>query len=362
MVTVRIVDVLDDAAFRAGPAVRGPGLRPPLVRLLGGRRPGVEGRAPLVAGAHRRRSPSRDPRPRSPRTRSSPSDRRRPRSTRSRPRPSGDPEPVPRRRRRRRANPFAPPPQGRPVGSRGARKLALLRRGPRSRAVRQGPDRDDEAAAYCQFGPLTAYPRAQRTRDLYPQLARRAAAGGHHLHRDDRRGPRLGPAAPAGRGGLRRPGRSRVRGGRDVPGDRPPGPTRRARRRRRFWEPRASSVAVDDPGSRSCAASSGDAPVGSSARRPHGAARRRPAAVGIERAVAHGTATRPVTHGLRRRRAHGSRRPTVRSRASSSTASSWGSCPASVAGTPIEPDPVTAGEVAADPSLGQSASAIAMGI
>jgi ribosomal protein S18 acetylase RimI-like enzyme len=28
----------------------------------------------------------------------------------------------------------------------------------------------DSAAAYCQFGPLTAYPRAQRTRDLYPQL------------------------------------------------------------------------------------------------------------------------------------------------------------------------------------------------
>jgi ribosomal protein S18 acetylase RimI-like enzyme len=30
--------------------------------------------------------------------------------------------------------------------------------------------RDGVAAAYCQFGPLTAYPRAQRTRDLYPQL------------------------------------------------------------------------------------------------------------------------------------------------------------------------------------------------
>ena len=29
---------------------------------------------------------------------------------------------------------------------------------------------DDEAVAYCQFGPLTAYPRAQRTRDLYPAL------------------------------------------------------------------------------------------------------------------------------------------------------------------------------------------------
>ncbi len=29
---------------------------------------------------------------------------------------------------------------------------------------------DDRPAAYCQFGPLTAYPRAQRTRDLYPAL------------------------------------------------------------------------------------------------------------------------------------------------------------------------------------------------
>jgi ribosomal protein S18 acetylase RimI-like enzyme len=28
----------------------------------------------------------------------------------------------------------------------------------------------DEAAAYAQFGPLSAYPRAQRLRDLYPQL------------------------------------------------------------------------------------------------------------------------------------------------------------------------------------------------
>jgi ribosomal protein S18 acetylase RimI-like enzyme len=29
---------------------------------------------------------------------------------------------------------------------------------------------DDIPAVYCQFGPLTAYPRAQRTRDLYPAL------------------------------------------------------------------------------------------------------------------------------------------------------------------------------------------------
>jgi ribosomal protein S18 acetylase RimI-like enzyme len=29
---------------------------------------------------------------------------------------------------------------------------------------------DGEPAAYCQFGPLSAYPRAQRVRDLYPKL------------------------------------------------------------------------------------------------------------------------------------------------------------------------------------------------
>ena len=29
---------------------------------------------------------------------------------------------------------------------------------------------DDAAVAYAQFGPLSAYPRAQRLRELYPQL------------------------------------------------------------------------------------------------------------------------------------------------------------------------------------------------
>jgi ribosomal protein S18 acetylase RimI-like enzyme len=29
---------------------------------------------------------------------------------------------------------------------------------------------DDEPAAFAQFGPLSAYPRAQRLRELYPQL------------------------------------------------------------------------------------------------------------------------------------------------------------------------------------------------
>jgi hypothetical protein len=51
------------------------------------------------------------------------------------------------------------------------RKLGLLSRGFRvfgtyARVLLV----DDRPAVYAQFGPLTAYPRAQRVRDLYPQL------------------------------------------------------------------------------------------------------------------------------------------------------------------------------------------------
>ena len=69
-------------------------------------------------------------------------------------------------------NPFAPPPRARPtVGSDAPRKLGLLGRGlgvfgsyAKVMLV------DDEAVAYSQFGPLSAYPRALRLRELYPQL------------------------------------------------------------------------------------------------------------------------------------------------------------------------------------------------
>jgi len=69
-------------------------------------------------------------------------------------------------------NPFAPAPAVRPsVASDAPRKLALLGRG---LAVFGSYAKvllaDDEAAAYAQFGPLSAYPRAQRLRELYPQL------------------------------------------------------------------------------------------------------------------------------------------------------------------------------------------------
>lgn len=70
------------------------------------------------------------------------------------------------------SNPFAPPPPPRPSVTDGApRKLRLLTRGlgvvgSYAKVLLL----DDQPAAYCQFGPLTAYPRAQRTRDLYPAL------------------------------------------------------------------------------------------------------------------------------------------------------------------------------------------------
>ncbi len=69
-------------------------------------------------------------------------------------------------------NPFAPPPKRAPrPGPEAPRKLGLLTRGlgvfgsyAKTLLV------DDEPVAYAQFGPLSAYPRAQRVRDLYPQL------------------------------------------------------------------------------------------------------------------------------------------------------------------------------------------------
>ena len=69
-------------------------------------------------------------------------------------------------------NPFAPRPV-RPAGpgSDGPRKLGLLSRG---LAVFGSYAKvllvDDEPTAYAQFGPLSAYPRAQLLRELYRQL------------------------------------------------------------------------------------------------------------------------------------------------------------------------------------------------
>jgi ribosomal protein S18 acetylase RimI-like enzyme len=69
-------------------------------------------------------------------------------------------------------NPFAPKPKAGPVVAPDAPpKLRLLARGlavfgSYAKVLLE----DDEPAAYAQFGPLSAYPRALRTRDLYPRL------------------------------------------------------------------------------------------------------------------------------------------------------------------------------------------------
>jgi hypothetical protein len=69
-------------------------------------------------------------------------------------------------------NPFAPKPKARPtVASDAPRKLVLLGRGVAVfGSYAKAMLVDDEAVAYTQFGPLSAYPRASRLRELYPQL------------------------------------------------------------------------------------------------------------------------------------------------------------------------------------------------
>lgn len=69
-------------------------------------------------------------------------------------------------------NPFAPRRERGPSVEPGApRKLQLLGRGLAVfGSYAKVLEVDGEPVAYCQFGPLSAYPRAQRVRELYPQL------------------------------------------------------------------------------------------------------------------------------------------------------------------------------------------------
>ncbi len=69
-------------------------------------------------------------------------------------------------------NPFAPSAAPASRSTSGLpRKLALLARGARVfGSYARIAIVDDRPVAYAQFGPLSAYPRAQRLRELYPQL------------------------------------------------------------------------------------------------------------------------------------------------------------------------------------------------
>ena len=199
MPDIRIADVLDEAAWRAHPAVRRPGVRPPHVRLLGGRRRG-DRKPPAWHGSRRRRHPPRRPPPRAavdnpflaerptqpafnpfaearrrwPRTRSSMRTRTPPR-TRSRPAPRGRRGGAIRKGRRAA--------QARQLLARGlggvgsyAKVIFAGRRAGGVLPVRSA-DRISEGAAH---------PRAVSA------AAGLAAPGGDHLYRDDRRRPRRG--------------------------------------------------------------------------------------------------------------------------------------------------------------------------
>ncbi|HUQ44756.1 MAG TPA: GNAT family N-acetyltransferase [Candidatus Limnocylindria bacterium] len=69
-------------------------------------------------------------------------------------------------------NPFAPKrDRGPAVAADAPRKVQLLGRGLAVfGSYAKVLEADGEPAAYCQFGPLSAYPRAQHVRDLYPKL------------------------------------------------------------------------------------------------------------------------------------------------------------------------------------------------
>jgi GNAT superfamily N-acetyltransferase len=69
-------------------------------------------------------------------------------------------------------NPFAPRRERGPsLASDAPRKLQLLSRGLAVfGSYAKVLEADGEPAAYCQFGPVSAYPRAQHIRELYPKL------------------------------------------------------------------------------------------------------------------------------------------------------------------------------------------------
>ena len=167
---IRIVDVTDDATFRLLPPCADPGFDHRSCDYWEDADRGSKAaRAVVAAGSRAAPRPRR--RPAGPATRSPTTGRRAgvqpvrpsPPSRRFNPFATDD-EPA--------FNPFAPAPKAAPaVATTRRRSCALLARG---LAVFGSYAKvlldDDEPAGYAQFGPLSAYPRALRTRELYPRL------------------------------------------------------------------------------------------------------------------------------------------------------------------------------------------------
>jgi hypothetical protein len=169
MVAIRIVDVTDDATFRLIPPCADPGFDHRSCDYWedadrGSKAARLAWLDPAAA------SPPARPRPSNPFAIDGDEPIDNPFAPASRSGPAFNPfaidgdEPI--------DNPFAPSRPTRPTfGADAPRKLGLLGRG---LAIFGSYAKvllvDDVAVAYAQFGPLSAYPRAQRLRDLYPQL------------------------------------------------------------------------------------------------------------------------------------------------------------------------------------------------
>jgi len=170
MTAIRILDVIDAASFERIPPCADPGFDHRSCDYWEDEQRGskaarlswLEGAAPAPAPAPRSDNPFAPP---DSGPRFNPFD---PRAAGGRPNPFGlddeDDEPG--------DNPFAPRRDRRPVfGADAPRKLQLLGRGLTVfGSYAKVLELDGEAAAWCQFGPLSAYPRAQQVRDLYRQL------------------------------------------------------------------------------------------------------------------------------------------------------------------------------------------------
>ena len=203
-------------------------------------------------------------------------------------------------------NPFAPAPKVRPAAADSALpKLRLLARGLGVfGSLREGAARGRGAGGVRPVRAAVRVPaRAAHPRPV-SEASGLAVARGDHLHRDHGRRPEARAGRDAGRGGLRGPGRPRIRRRRDVPGGRrPPRRDQRADARRSgsawaSWSRRRTS------GSRSCVASSGEPPAPGAARgRPGfaalGGGLRRSGAGGEPARVHHDRHRRPVRPATR---------------------------------------------------------------
>ncbi|HEU0237571.1 MAG TPA: GNAT family N-acetyltransferase [Candidatus Limnocylindrales bacterium] len=165
MPDVRIVDVTDDASFALVPPCADPGFDHRSCDYWedaergskAARAAWLEAPAPPVNPFRPESEPAFNP--------FAPASRAATSGPTSNPFAGGDDDPLA-------DNPFAPRRPARPQVDRDApRKLALLGRG---LAIFGSYAKllvvDDEAVGYTQFGPLSAYPRALRLRELYPQL------------------------------------------------------------------------------------------------------------------------------------------------------------------------------------------------